>query len=373
MQPSFQNMHASFEQLFGTRPAVTARAHGRVNLIGEHTDYNGGYVLPTVIPQVTHAALAPRANARVRVWSAGVSDCPVEYVLGEEARRGTWVDYPQAISWVLREAGHRLRGADIRIESTVPLGSGLSSSAALEMSLLRAWREAASLDIADVPLARLGQRAENEFVGAPCGIMDQMACTLADAGTALFLDTRTLEFDRIPLPPSTELVVINSGVSHRIGGGDYATRRRECEEAAALLRVPQLRDVPSDGLEERLAPLPEVLRRRARHVVTEDQRVLDTVAAMRAANAAAVGALFYASHASMCDDYHVSVPEIDLLVDLARRDPRVFGARLTGGGFGGSIVALAWAGTGGDVAGGIVRAYDAQSGQKATVLVPAPR
>jgi galactokinase len=366
-----QSQEPGFDKLYGRLPEAQAEAHGRVNLIGEHTDYNGGFVLPTVIPQRTQVEIARRPDGVVRVWSAGVSAEPVEYLLGAEQRQTSWLDYVQAISWVLRTAGHHLPGADLRVVSSVPLGSGLSSSAALEIALLRAWRRAAGLEIDDVPMARLGQRAENEFVGAPCGIMDQMACTLAGEGTALFLDTRTLAFERVALPPAAELVVINSGVSHRIGGGDYATRRAESEEAARRLGVPQLRDVATADLDARLAALPDIERRRARHVVTEDQRVLDAVAAMREGDAARLGQLFYASHASMRDDYQVSVPEIDLLVELAGRDPRVYGARLTGGGFGGSIVALVRKGSAREVAERIVRDYDATSGQRATVLVPA--
>ncbi len=348
-----------------------ARVPGRVNLIGEHTDYNGGFVLPTVIPQTTTVELALRADRRVRVFSSAVDDArPVEYELGHETRQHSWLDYVQSISWVLAEAGYTLRGADVTIDSSVPLGSGLSSSAALEIALLRAWRDACRLEIPDVPLARLGQRAENEFVGAPVGIMDQMACSLAEDRVALFLDTRTLEFARVPLPAGVDLVVINSGVSHRHAGGDYATRRRECDEAARALGVPQLRDVPIAGLEQTIAPLPETLQRRVRHVVTEDQRVLDAIGAMRAGDRARLGQLFYASHASMRDDYQVSIPEIDMLVDLAREDPRVDGARLTGGGFGGAIVALVAEGAGRDVGDRIKRAYDARSGHRATVLVP---
>ncbi len=361
---------ASFRDLYGRKPTHTAHAPGRVNLIGEHTDYNGGFVLPTVIPQRTTVELAVRGDRIVRVASVNLGNGAVEYDLGHEERGRNWLDYVQGITWGLAQAGHRLRGADIRIESSVPLGSGLSSSAALEIALLRAWRDACRLEIADVPMALLGQRVENEFVGAPVGVMDQMACSLAEAGVALFLDTRTLEFARIPLPAGVELVVINSGVSHRHAGGDYVTRRRECEEAARLLGVPQLRDVPAAGIEERIAPLPETLQRRVRHVVMEDQRVLDAIAAMRAADVALLGQLFYASHASMRDDYEVSIPETDLLVDLARADPRVFGARLTGGGFGGSIVALVREGAGRGVAARIAGQYDAASRQKATVLVP---
>jgi galactokinase len=198
-----------------------------------------------------------------------------------------------------------------------------------------------------------------------------MACSLAEDRVALFLDTRSLEFERVPLPAGTDLVVVNSGVSHHVAGADYATRRRECEEAARLLGVPQLRDLDVKDL-DRLAGLPDTLRRRARHVILEDQRVVDAVAAMRAGDRRRLGDLFYASHASMRHDYEVSIPEIDLLVDLARKDPRVHGARLTGGGFGGSIVALAEEGTGREVGERVVREYGARTGRQATVLVPAP-
>jgi len=360
----------TFHDLYGRRSEFTAAAPGRVNLIGEHTDYNGGFVLPTVIPQRTTVELARRPDRLVWAWSASIAEAAAEYHLGSEAREGRWVDYVQGITSVLAAAGHALGGVDIRIDSSVPLGSGLSSSAALEIALLRALRSAFNLEIADVPLARLGQRAENEFVGAPCGIMDQMACSLAEDREALFLDTRTLQFDRVRLPPGAELVVVNSGVSHRVAGTGYATRRRECEAAARLLGVPQLRDVPVAGLDETIAALPETLRRRVRHVVTEDQRVLEAVQAMRAGDLARLGDLFYLSHASMRDDYQVSIPEIDLLVDLARDDPRVHGARLTGGGFGGSIVALVDTGTGRDVGGRVAREYHARTGRQATVLVP---
>jgi galactokinase len=358
----------TFETLFGRAPDLVASAPGRVNLIGEHTDYNGGFVLPTVIPQRTTVSLARRADDRVRVSSGSVG-ASAEFTIGQESPRHEWSDYVQGITHVLVEAGFRPGGADIRIESSIPLGSGLSSSAALEIALLRAFTRAFDLAIEEVPLARLGQRAENRFVSAPCGIMDQMACSLAEDGVALFLDTRTLAFERVTLPPGVELVVVNSGVSHRIAGGDYRTRRRECEQASAALGVAQLRDLGVADL-PRLASLPDVLGRRARHVVTEDQRVLDAVAAMRAGDLVALGALFQASHASMRDDYEVSIPEIDLLVDLARRQPGVYGARLTGGGFGGSIVALAREGAGRAAGAAVVRQYDAQTGQQATVLVP---
>jgi galactokinase len=358
-----------FRKRFGREPQVRVSAPGRVNLIGEHTDYNGGFVLPTVIPQRTVVELARRSDRNVRVSSANTGGAIAEFGLGRESRRGDWADYVQGITWALADADYTLGGADIRIESTVPLGSGLSSSAALEIALLRALGEAFDLPMDGVEMALLGQRAENQFVGAPCGIMDQMACTLAADGVALFLDTRTLEYERVALPAAVELVVINSGVSHSVAGGDYATRRRECEQACAALGVGQLRDLGVPDL-ARLDSLPDLLRRRARHVVTEDQRVLDAVCAMREGDVERLGALFQASHASMRDDYEVSVPEIDLLVELSRHEPGVYGARLTGGGFGGSIVALVVKGNGPGMAARVTASYAAETGRSASVLVP---
>jgi galactokinase len=360
----------TFDQLFGRQPAVTSSAHGRVNLIGEHTDYNGGYVLPTVIPQRTVVELAPRDDRTVRVWSANVPDPPqATYVIGAETRTGAWSDYVQGITWVLGAAGYNLGGFDARVISDVPLGSGLSSSAALEISLMRALRTAFDLALEDLLLARLAQRAENEFVGAPVGIMDQMACTLAGDRDALFLDTRTLDFELIPLPSGVELAVINSGVAHNHAKGDYRTRRAECEEASRLLGVPQLRDLGLADL-PRVMALPDPLGRRARHVITEDDRVLAAVRAMRAGDADLLGRLFLQSHASMRDDYEVSVPEVDVLVEEARVQPDAYGARLTGGGFGGAVVVLVRAGAARRVADRISSHYRQRCARLAKVLVP---
>src|SRR5512136_1189380 len=286
----------TFDQLFGRPPAVTASAPGRVNLIGEHTDYNGGFVLPTVIPQKTVVELSPRADRTVRVWSASVPEPQqVTYELGSENRTGAWADYVQGITWVLSDAGYGVGGFDARVTSGVPLGSGLSSSAALEISLMRALRAAFDLALENVPLALLARRAENEFVGAPVGIMDQMACSLAGERDALFLDSRSLAFELVPLPAGVELAVINSGVAHNHAKGDYRARRAECEEASRLLGVPQLRDLGLADL-PRVMALPDPLGRRARHVVTEDERVLAAVTAMRDGDARELGRLFFESH-----------------------------------------------------------------------------
>jgi galactokinase len=349
-----------------------ARAPGRVNLIGEHTDYNGGFVLPTAIPQQTSVELRVRDDLRVSARSDNASP-PGDYVLGQEQQRHDWLDYVQGITWALQRVrpGSLRHGFDVHVRSDVPLGAGLSSSASLEIAFLRGLRTAFQLDLDDLTLSKLGQTAENDFVGARCGIMDQMAVNLADPGTALFLDTRSLDFQRVPLPRSADLVVIDSGVRHAIAGGDYNTRRAECEAAAQRLGVDQLRDLTSSDL-ERINALPEPLSRRARHVVTEDERVLAAVEALEAADPERLGHLFVESHRSQADDFEVSTPEVDLLVELALQDPAVYGARLTGGGFGGAVVILAHAGTGVEVGERIARVYAERSHQTPRLLVPQP-
>jgi galactokinase len=360
-------MH-EFQQLFGQPATTHSQAFGRVNLIGEHTDYNDGFVLPTLIPQHTRIDLAPRADYVVRAASANLQPQPEQFRLGSEARRHDWLDYVQGVTHTLRRDGHALHGFDLLVKSGVPVGSGLSSSAALDVALMRALREAFHLNLNDEQIALLGQRAENEFVGAQVGIMDPLVCSVGRQGAALFIDARSLAHELVALPADADLVVINSGVAHRHSAGDYNTRRAECERAAALLGVRKLRDLTERDL-PRVAALPDPLDRRARHVITENARVLAAVKGMRAGHLVRLGQLFNASHDSQRDDYEVSVPEIDLLVDLAQQDADVYGARLTGGGFGGAIVLLARGG-GRAVAERVVAAYDRRSCAHATILVP---
>jgi galactokinase len=346
---------------------IRASAPGRVNLIGEHTDYNGGFVLPTPIPQRTTVELQIRADDRVRAWSREVQAWE-EYRLGEEARRGAWIDYVMGCTHALRTAGHAIGGVELRIASDVPVGSGLSSSAALEVAVLRAMRAAFALELDDVELALLGQRAENEIVGAPVGAMDQLCASLGESGVALFIDMRSLALRRVVLPDTLDLLVIESGIAHDHASGDYRTRRSECEEAARRLGVTLLRELETDDL-ERIASLPAPLDRRVRHVVSENHRVLAAVEAIERGELATLGRLFAESHASMRDDYEVSLPAIDTLVAIASADPEVFAARLTGGGFGGSIVALAGAGAGAEAAARIVERYADRTNHRAQVLV----
>jgi galactokinase len=360
---------STFEELFGRPPSIRAAAPGRVNLMGDHTDYNEGFVLPAAIPQRTEVQLDARGDRLVRIWSDQFRGAaPVEYRLGEETRDGGWADYARGITRAMAEYGP-VGGFDARIASTVPVGSGLSSSAAFEIALARAVREAFTLRVSDVDLAKAARRAENEFVGAPVGIMDQMACSLADGASALFLDTRSLEFERVPLPDSAALIVIHSGVSHRHADGGYGTRRRECQDAAAALGVAALRDV-SPGDSARLGALPPPLDRRARHVVSENERVAETADALRAGDLARAGRLFLESHQSLRDDFDVSVPEIDALVEIASRVKGVHGVRLTGGGFGGSVVALADSAAARRASVEIADAYGRATGRRGHVLLP---
>jgi galactokinase len=359
----------SFADVFGRHPEVEDSAPGRVNLLGEHTDYHEGYVLPTLIPQRTHAAIGARGDRLVRAWSEGTTRDVEVYALGSETRGRGWLDYVQGLTAALSTRGIEIPGFDLHLRSTVPMGGGVSSSAALEISVLRALRTRFALPLDDVALAIVGRAAETDFVGAPVGIMDQMAVSVGRDGEALFLDTRTLAVDRIPLPGGIDLVVIDSAVKHQHAGGEYAIRRRESFEAAQRLGVAFLRDAGIDAI-PLLASLDPVLARRARHIITENRRVLEAVAALRAADARTLGRLMNASHASMRDDYEISTRDIDALVAIAQQDDRIFGARLTGGGFGGSIVAIARGGTGADAARRIVDEYAARTGLAATVLVP---
>ncbi|MCK6545756.1 galactokinase [Myxococcota bacterium] len=365
-----------FTRYFGQPPAVCTRAPGRVNLIGEHTDYNDGFVLPMPIPQETVVELTPRPDRRVRAVSDALEGAGVveEYELGHEVKRGRWVDYVMGTTVALTEAlsptdASRLSGFDLAVSSRVPVGSGLSSSAALEIGLLRGLRDAFSLPLDDVELALLGRRAENDFVGAPVGIMDQLASSLGVPGSALFIDTRTLAHRRVSFPARADLVVIDSGQRHEHGTGEYRTRRAECDRAAALLGVAKLRDVRIEDL-ARVEGLPAPMDRRARHVVTENERVLRAVDAMEGDDVAALGALFVASHVSMREDFEITTQEIDLLVELARAEPEVFGARMTGGGFGGAVIALAARGKGRAIAERVAATYQAWTGRTPAVLLP---
>ncbi|WP_317451086.1 galactokinase [Microbacterium thalassium] len=342
-----------FADRFGGRPDGTWSAPGRANLIGEHTDYNDGFVLPFAIQHRTHVALGARGDGRIRVASTFDEDV-VELPLAElgrvfPERRDEvveWARYPLGVAWALLAAAgrdaHGVPGADLAFASDVPVGAGLSSSAAIEGATAVALAELWGLDLDRVALAKAGRRAENEAVGAPTGIMDQMASMLGRPDAATFLDCRSLEATVIDLgfaPAGLEILVIDTGVKHSHATGGYGERREACERGADLMGVPALRDLSVSDLERAHEVMDDVTFRRVRHVVTENQRVLDTVEALRTQGPAAIGGLLVASHASMRDDFEISVPELDTAVEAALGAGAV-GARMTGGGFGGAAIAL---------------------------------
>ncbi len=326
-----------FASQYGEPPAVVWTAPGRVNLIGEHTDYNDGFVLPFALPHRTAVAASPVDGPSWTVFSAGLGS--VSFSLDEKV--GGWGAYVAGVVWALAEAGVSVPGAQLAITSDVPEGAGLSSSAALECAVLGALVDLAGAHLPASRWPRIAQRAENEYVGAPTGIMDQSASTLCRAGHALFLDCRSLDMKHIPFDIGADglaILVIDSRAPHQHAGGEYADRRRTCEAAAKTLGIAALRDV--DDLSVALSKLDdEVSRKRVRHVVTENQRVLDTVAVLRDGDVRAVGPLMTASHASMRDDYEITVPEVDTAVEAALA-AGAYGARMTGGGFGGCVLAL---------------------------------
>jgi galactokinase len=360
----------AFEALFGREVEARACAPGRVNLIGEHTDYNGGFVLPTALPQETCVHAAHRTDCVVRGVSADLRQHNTgEYRLGQERHTGTWIDYVQGVTQAIAEDYPSFRGFDFLVSSEVPIGKGLSSSASLEIAIARAIRELYQLPISDLDLAFIGHKAETQFVGTPVGIMDQMVCSLGDRSSALFIDAATAGYTKIPLPVDIALGVIDSGIAHQHASGDYRVRRRECEDAARTLGVLQLRDVPLSDL-LLVDQLPEPLNRRARHVVTENARVLRAVAALQANDPIALGQLFLESHASMRDDFNVSVPEIDTLVEIAAQDVDVLGARLTGGGFGGAIVMLCERGSEDHATARVLTEYQHRTQRDGRILLP---
>jgi galactokinase len=338
---------AVFTELFGYDPAGLWSAPGRVNLIGEHTDYNEGFVLPLAINRRTVLALGIRDDTHIRIGSE-FADEIVEIDLSEldpDSLSG-WSAYPLGVIWALGQHGADLAavpGVDIYFESSVPVGAGLSSSAAIESSVALALNDVWQLGLDRTTLAKVGQLAENRVVKAPTGIMDQSASLLGREDSAVFLDCRSLESREVPLGfdgAGLQLLIIDTGVEHAHSTGGYAERRASCEESARLLGVASLRDVSVDDLEGARDILDDEAFRRVRHVVTENQRVIDTVSLLQDEGPEAIGALLDASHISMRDDFEISVPELDLAVETAQATGAI-GARMTGGGFGGSAIALA--------------------------------
>ena len=350
-----------FEQIFGASPETEASAPGRVNLLGEHTDYNDGFVLPTAIPQRTTVQLGLSQDGQHHFYSVELDE-RVSISEGNHTPSG-FASYIFGCVRLLEREAYTVPSVNLHVTSSVPIGSGLSSSAALEVATLRGLRSLLNLDIDDVRIAQLAQQAEIQYSGVQCGIMDQMASSLADTEHMLFLDTRSLERQVIPFPVGAEVVVIDSGVPRTLAGSGYNQRRAECEEAAHLLGVKALRDITDPQAAE---DLPEPQRCRARHVITEDNRVLE---ALQGVSAERFGELMNASHASLRDDYEVSVHALDKLVAMLQDTPGVFGARLKGAGFGGACVALVAAGKGEAISREVIEQYK-RSGYSGRILVP---
>ncbi|MFF3072702.1 galactokinase [Kitasatospora sp. NPDC057936] len=332
----------SFTQLYGHAPEGEWAAPGRVNLIGEHTDYNLGFVLPIALPQTVRAQARRRDDGLLRLHSTKGGSAEVAVADLAPGSVTGWAGYPAAVVWALREAGHDVGGAELSLDSDVPTGAGLSSSAALECAVAIAYNDLYGLGLSAPELALVAQRAENAYVGVPCGIMDQMASMCCRAGAALHLDSRDLTMRQVPVDlagAGLALLVLDTRVKHDLGDGAYASLRAGCERAARLLGLPALRELGPADLASALPRLPEELRPLVRHVVTENERVTEAVAHLAAGALAALGPVLTAGHASLRDDYRVSCPETDLAVDTAVA-AGAHGARMTGGGFGGSVIAL---------------------------------
>src|SRR5215469_11214176 len=364
-----------FQELYGEGCRIF-HAPGRINLIGEHTDYNDGFVMPAAIDVSCWVGIAPTKNRAIEVYSVNFNESRV-FDLDRPRRLGHWSDYIQGVAILLERAGYRLTGAKMLVWSDVPIGSGLSSSAALEIATGLALLDTQPSPCDRSRLALACQRAENEFVGARCGIMDQFISSQGKAGHALMLDCRSLDPRFISFPEDLCLVICNSLVKHDIAAGEYNRRRAECEEGVRLLssQIPflvSLRDLSLSDLERFRELLPATIYKRCHHVVTENQRVVAAAAALEQNELSRLGELMAESHRSLRDEYEVSCPELDLLVEVAGQTEGVHGARMTGGGFGGCTINVVSRRTSAQVAETIARKYKAQTGVAPEIYISSP-
>ena len=339
MTPAVQ-VAGAFRSRFGSEPALVVRSPGRVNLIGEHTDYNEGFVLPMAIDRAVWIALRPRADRDVLAVSLDFGEEKSFPVDGPVRGSASWVEYLKGVAWALREGGQRLVAWEGVVTGQVPIGAGLSSSAALEMAAARAFAALSGGPWDPVAMAQLARRAENEWVGVGCGIMDPLIIGAGIEGHAVLIDCRSLDMRPVPLPRGTAVAVLDTSTRRELTGSAYNERRTQCEEAARRLGIPALRDATPALLERRGNALSEAVRRRARHIVSENVRTLDAAFAMQAGDARRLGRLMNESHVSMRDDFEISTPALDAMVQLAQAASGCHGARMTGGGFGGCVVAL---------------------------------
>ncbi len=368
-------IRAEFEQHYGIHPRLIVQAPGRVNLIGEHTDYNDGFVFPAAIDRATYVAARPRDDSRVHIVAADLND-EDDFDLNaiEYSKEHPWSNYIRGVAKGLLASGHPLSGVDLLVRSDVPRGSGLSSSAALEVASGYMFQVLNRLNILGEELALLAQGAENTFVGVQCGIMDQFISALGRAGHALLIDCRDLNYRPVPLPANVNVVVCDSHMERSLAASAYNKRRAECDEAVRILKqwypkITALRDVSASQLLEHAADLPEPVRSRARHVVFENERALHGADALDTGDVVTFGRLMNESHASLRDDYEVSIPEMDTLVAAAQAVPGCYGSRLTGAGFGGCTVSLVESGAVERFHADVAAAYQAATGRKATIYV----
>lgn len=366
-----------FQERYGHAPLWVVAAPGRVNLIGEHTDYNDGFVFPMGIERYTVIAASPNALRRAIFCSAHTgSETTIDLEGPVQRGQPDWSNYSRGVFAGFQKLKVSIPGMDALVHSSVPIGGGLSSSAALEVSTATLLEAASGLQLDPVQKALLCQRAEQDFAGVPCGIMDQFTSVMAKEGHVLLLDCRSRTTELVPLKdPALSILIINSNVRHELTGGEYAERRSQCEAAARLLSLPSLRDVDPPLLEAARSRMIPVIYRRARHIVTEIERTTQAGAEMRAGNWSSLGRLMYASHLSLKDDFEVSCPELDLLVDLARslaEKGGVFGSRMTGGGFGGCTVSLVKTEAVDTITRHISETYAARTGIQPTVFVSRP-
>jgi galactokinase len=368
-------LKAQFREIFESAPALY-RAPGRVNLIGEHTDYNDGFVMPAAIDLSCCVAIAPRNDRQLIVHSVNFNET-VEFPLdvGKAASPSDhWSDYVRGVAWVLGNAGYNICGAELAVLSNIPIGAGLSSSAGIEVATAYALLDTSGIQIDRTRLARLCQKAENDYVGARCGIMDQFIACHAQAGNAIVLDCRSLEYETLPLNGDVRLLISNTMVDHHLATGEYNVRRAECEEGVSLLSavvpgIQSLRDVTLAILERHRDRLTELLYRRCRHVVTENQRVSEAAIALQGENLKSFGRLMAESHRSLRDDYEVSCPELDIMVEIAVAQEGVYGSRMTGGGFGGCTISLVKEESVARVQRAIAEGYEARTGRRPEIYI----
>jgi len=364
-----QQVVDAFKAQYGGAPSFVARAPGRVNLIGEHTDYNDGFVLPMAIDRSTWIAFRPREDDAVRVSSLNFEGQGQFTLSAMERQNGFWAEYVKGVAWALASMGYALRGWEGVISSDVPIGAGLSSSAAMEMATARAFSVSSGFAWQAATMARAGQQAENGWVGMNCGIMDQMISAAGKADHALLIDCRSLETALVPLPPQTVVVVLDTATRRGLVDSAYNERRASCEVAASYFGVKALRDVSLEAFEARAGELGDVIRRRARHVITENARVLLAVEAMNRGDAETLGRLMDASHVSMRDDFEISSPALNSIVTAARHQPGCYGARMTGGGFAGCGVALVKSDVAQNFAAAVATEYQAETGREPSIYV----